>query len=623
MCRRWTSSVEPRCCGPACSLPCCWSLHRRLAQGARRFSLKSPRQCGHAGAGGAAGRQQLADFPVGGRATGWCVESSLGYFLTPLVNVLLGLAGAQGTAEPATNGSQSLWRWSRMLPTKCMVLGSLPWVSLALAATFGTYGLVRKRVPAEALARPVAGNPGDAAAVPAVRAVAGKPAGPQRFLPSAPGRPSTFAELGLPARRRGADGGTAAVFCRRHPPPRSGDGRDADVHQPDAAIPHRRLRSSTKPMQPCAAAQFCGLIWLGLAFLQRRALWQKDSAAPGADMSPRLIYAIVFIEGFCSLGAEVIALRRLVPHVGSAIMSSPRRPSVSSCSRWRSATPPAARIAGDYSGIVGAQQLPALRQLLAGTRPLQARRSTWAVCPFAAGPRSPTSFFVGGVMCPDCLAARADRAGANQPARQRRPGRRGQRQQRCTGPRSAPSSVRSGCRCSMMQWLGVSCGGVRLCPRPRRSGRGLLERPRKRQILAARNGVDRGTPAIGDQSCNTRSMPTPPTPNTRISHGRPAKAAKSARLSGSTSRSPRCSTTASRRALHPLCPSICAGCCATNSASGDEREILVLGAGGFTLSLAVTRTIAIPMSISTRRSAEIAEARFPARSPARWRVHRR
>jgi len=34
----------------------------------------------------------------------------------------------------------------------------------------------------------------------------------------------------------------------------------------------------------------------------------------------QLLYLIVFIEGFCSLGAEVIALRRLVPHVGSAIV---------------------------------------------------------------------------------------------------------------------------------------------------------------------------------------------------------------------------------------------------------------------------------------------------------------
>lgn len=33
-----------------------------------------------------------------------------------------------------------------------------------------------------------------------------------------------------------------------------------------------------------------------------------------------LIPLIVFIEGFCSLGAEIVALRRLVPHVGSAIV---------------------------------------------------------------------------------------------------------------------------------------------------------------------------------------------------------------------------------------------------------------------------------------------------------------
>lgn len=36
---------------------------------------------------------------------------------------------------------------------------------------------------------------------------------------------------------------------------------------------------------------------------------------------PRLLlYAIVFVEGYCSLGVEVIALRRLVPQVGSSIV---------------------------------------------------------------------------------------------------------------------------------------------------------------------------------------------------------------------------------------------------------------------------------------------------------------
>ena len=37
-------------------------------------------------------------------------------------------------------------------------------------------------------------------------------------------------------------------------------------------------------------------------------------------MSPLLLHTIVFIEGFCSLGAEIIALRRLLPHVGSSIV---------------------------------------------------------------------------------------------------------------------------------------------------------------------------------------------------------------------------------------------------------------------------------------------------------------
>jgi len=33
-----------------------------------------------------------------------------------------------------------------------------------------------------------------------------------------------------------------------------------------------------------------------------------------------LLFAIVFIEGFCSLGAEVIALRQIIPHMGSSIV---------------------------------------------------------------------------------------------------------------------------------------------------------------------------------------------------------------------------------------------------------------------------------------------------------------
>jgi len=37
-------------------------------------------------------------------------------------------------------------------------------------------------------------------------------------------------------------------------------------------------------------------------------------------MSRLLLFTIVFIEGFCSLGAEVIALRQIIPHLGSSIV---------------------------------------------------------------------------------------------------------------------------------------------------------------------------------------------------------------------------------------------------------------------------------------------------------------
>ena len=37
-------------------------------------------------------------------------------------------------------------------------------------------------------------------------------------------------------------------------------------------------------------------------------------------MSRTLLFTIVFIEGFCSLGAEVIALRQIIPHMGSSII---------------------------------------------------------------------------------------------------------------------------------------------------------------------------------------------------------------------------------------------------------------------------------------------------------------
>ena len=77
------------------------------------------------------------------------VASSLGYFLTPLVNVLLGLL----VLKERLNKLEwiSVGFAVAAIINEVIALGSLPWVSLFLAATFGTYGLVRKQVPVDAL----------------------------------------------------------------------------------------------------------------------------------------------------------------------------------------------------------------------------------------------------------------------------------------------------------------------------------------------------------------------------------------------------------------------------------------------------------------------------------------
>jgi chloramphenicol-sensitive protein RarD len=73
---------------------------------------------------------------------GHVVDTSLGYFITPLVNVLLAVAvlherlsSAQRVAVAIAAFGVALLGWK---------LGQPPWISLALAASFGLYGLVRK-----------------------------------------------------------------------------------------------------------------------------------------------------------------------------------------------------------------------------------------------------------------------------------------------------------------------------------------------------------------------------------------------------------------------------------------------------------------------------------------------
>ena len=81
--------------------------------------------------------------------TGHVLEASLGYFVNPLVNVLLGvlflrerLSRGQGLAVGLAGiGVLAL----------AVRLGTFPWLSIALAATFGFYGLVRKKAGIDAI----------------------------------------------------------------------------------------------------------------------------------------------------------------------------------------------------------------------------------------------------------------------------------------------------------------------------------------------------------------------------------------------------------------------------------------------------------------------------------------
>ncbi|WP_028535070.1 EamA family transporter RarD [Paludibacterium yongneupense] len=81
--------------------------------------------------------------------SGHVVESSLGYFINPLVNVLLGriflgerLLPVQGMAVGLACAGVA---WLTLLQ------GGVPWIALSLAFTFGVYGLLRKRAPLPSL----------------------------------------------------------------------------------------------------------------------------------------------------------------------------------------------------------------------------------------------------------------------------------------------------------------------------------------------------------------------------------------------------------------------------------------------------------------------------------------
>lgn len=72
------------------------------------------------------------------------LQASLGYFLTPLINVALGMlilrermARLQGVAVLLAGAG---------ILVQLVLLGTMPWIALILALSFGTYGLLRKQI---------------------------------------------------------------------------------------------------------------------------------------------------------------------------------------------------------------------------------------------------------------------------------------------------------------------------------------------------------------------------------------------------------------------------------------------------------------------------------------------
>ena len=112
-------------------------------------------------------------------------------------------------------------------------------------------------------------------------------------------------------------------------------------------------------------------------------------------MSRLLIYTIVFIEGFCSLGAEVIALRRLVPHIGSAIVVT--APTIGFfLLALALGYASGAKVASNYITVVSRNFM--IAALLAGTG--LAGISVDGLFTYPQPAAIAYLFFIGGVLCP-------------------------------------------------------------------------------------------------------------------------------------------------------------------------------------------------------------------------------
>jgi len=79
----------------------------------------------------------------------YILQGSLGYYINPLVNVVFGVLILKERLRPAQIAAVLLAGLGVVYLT--FFYGEFPWIALALAASFGLYGLIRKVAPVGAL----------------------------------------------------------------------------------------------------------------------------------------------------------------------------------------------------------------------------------------------------------------------------------------------------------------------------------------------------------------------------------------------------------------------------------------------------------------------------------------
>ena len=75
---------------------------------------------------------------------GHVVETSLGYYINPILSIVLGVVVLRERLEPLQWASVGLATLAVIVLT--VDYGRLPWIALTLAATFATYGFLKKKV---------------------------------------------------------------------------------------------------------------------------------------------------------------------------------------------------------------------------------------------------------------------------------------------------------------------------------------------------------------------------------------------------------------------------------------------------------------------------------------------